>query len=182
MPAKSGTAHRDVLESAGNVARPAEPHLPDLRELHSTPGSIEAPDRDLTALEPEGVIDAFAAGTRIGGNPVKEPFVGRIQIAERLLLRRLADGPDPVILGAQLGQFTRLRDIGDRSTRRLAKLAMERPALFERQIVDQPTNTGERHHLPRLRSRWIQPKTGATVHNHRLRISEQRTNIHSFST
>src|SRR5215207_1654152 len=100
-----------VLERAPDRARVTEFHPADLRQAHRAPFGVQAAGFDLASGKAKRVVDAFLARGWVARAPGEKVDERPVQVAQRLLLTGDVNGPDPVELGAEPGQFRRLLDV-----------------------------------------------------------------------
>lgn len=143
MPTQGITAHGDVEQLAFNAASPAEADFAYLRKADDAPRLVEPAERTLSGDKPEGLIDAFAARSRVAGDAFEETGVGFVEIAQGLLLAGLRDGGDPIEFGAEIGEFLGLGDVAQGFPGVGLVLSIPVAALFQSQIVDQTADAGE---------------------------------------
>jgi putative transposase len=161
MPSQRIVRYSRVLDRATQRPRISKLNPTNFRQANCRPFAAVSFNFNLAPLKTEGVVQAFLTRIRIPRTTRKEICERSVKVTQRLLLARLRDSGNPVVLSTQRCQFEGLGNIAQALSGSRQVLPPPIPALFKGEVIDQPTHTGElpKQHL--LLGIWHQLKTEA---------------------
>lgn len=163
MPAVRCKVDRSVVHRATQRARVTKAHPSNLGQAYLRPRAVQLSHPHFSALKAERVIPTLFARTGVAGDTFEPVLIGTVEIAQSLLLTGLGDGGNPVVFGAQLGQFPRLAVVADATPGLALEGAPVVSALFQGKVVNQATYPGTLREQPFLRRRGLEFVTVAAL-------------------
>ena len=139
--------HGDVDDCAEQRTSVSVTDPANLGQIHLGPLCVQLSGPDVSALKSEGVVDALLSRRWISSFPPVEALISSLQIAQCLFKAWARDSGNPVKVRAQCSHLSALRRPVQRPSCGSLVLLPPVSALLKRQIVDEPTDSGERAEL-----------------------------------
>ena len=142
VPAKGIAGNRCVKQTPFDIARPTKANPSYLWKPDTAMMAAQTFEVGFSSHEPEGIIDALAPWRWVPATG-KEVLIRLIKISQSLLLTGLTNCAYEIKLGTKCGQFLGLMKISERLPFAPFKLPIPVPSLFQREIVNKTTHSGE---------------------------------------
>lgn len=143
MPSIRRKSDRRVYDFAFDLSGVAIARPADLRQPDFGPLAVQLSRSNFTTLETKAIVPSALARRWMVGNATEPSLVGSVQVTKGLHLTSAVDSGDPIIFRAEMCQFSALARKAHVFAGDCLEVAPVVPALFKREIVDQPTHPGE---------------------------------------